>query len=176
MHSNLVIIKYYSSIIGKKYKINFEKTLDKVSDIWYNKTASREGEKPPKLSLLKGLLKMFIQNKNRADGKAPKPSERNAMARPKNPDRVAREEMVTRTIREFSFTFRFVPKGGNSIETQRISFYGNEQSATRKATAYARTLGTLIDEVKLIETKERLLGQTIEKFIENAIVLENTEE
>ena len=98
------------------------------------------------------------------------------MARPKNPERVAREDLVTRNISRFAFTFRYVPKGGNAIETGTCTYYGNEQSATRKATAYARSKGTLIDDVKLAEKTEKLYGMEIEKYIENATVLDDVAE
>lgn len=95
------------------------------------------------------------------------------MARLKNPERIAREDLVTRSISRFVFTFRYVPKGGNSIETGTCAFYGNEQSATRKATAYAREHGTLIDSVILSEKSERLYGMDIEKYISEAVILED---
>lgn len=98
------------------------------------------------------------------------------MARPKNPDRIAREDLVTRTIREFTFRFRYVPFKGNSIETETVSYYGNEQTATRKATAYARTKGTLLDGVELVGNREKLMAQTIETYIENAFILDDLTE
>lgn len=98
------------------------------------------------------------------------------MARPKNPERIAREDLVTRTIVQFTFRFRYVPKGGNSIEEGTFKAYGNEQSATRKATAYARTHGTLIDSVELVSKRGDMIGQTIDKFIENGTVLEENVE
>ena len=94
------------------------------------------------------------------------------MAKPKNPERIAREDLVTRSISRFVFSFRYVPKGGDSIETGTCAFYGNEQSATRKATAYAREKGTLIDSVSLTEQTEKLYGMDIEKFISEASVLD----
>ena len=98
------------------------------------------------------------------------------MARAKNPERIAREDMVTRTVTAFRFTFRFVPKGGNSIENGTCTFYGNEQSATRKATAHAKTLGTLLDGVVLETTKSALIAMNMDKFIENGKVLETYDE
>lgn len=94
------------------------------------------------------------------------------MARPKNPERIAREDLVTRTIVRFNFKFRYVPKGGNSIEEGSFTAYGNEQSATRKATAYARTHGTLIDSVELVSKRGDLIGQSIDEFIKGGKILE----
>ena len=98
------------------------------------------------------------------------------MARPKNPERIAREDLVTRTIVRFNFKFRYVPKGGNSIEEGTFTTYGNEQSATRKATAYARTQGTLIDSVELVSKRGDLIGQSIDEFIKGGKILEENVE
>ena len=94
------------------------------------------------------------------------------MARQKNPERIARENMVTRSIRISEISFRYVPKGGNAIERETINLAGNEQTVIRNATAYARKKGTLIDEVKIESFTERLYGMEIDNFISLAIVLE----
>lgn len=94
------------------------------------------------------------------------------MARQKNPERIARENMVTRSIRIYELSFRYVPKGGNTIERDVINMAGNEQTVLRNATAYARTKGTLIDEVKIQGYTERLYGMEIDNFISRAVVLE----
>ena len=50
------------------------------------------------------------------------------------------------------------------------------QTAQRKATAIAKERGTLLDAVEVVGSSEKLYGMSLEKFIENADVLENETE
>lgn len=98
------------------------------------------------------------------------------MARPKNPDRIPRENLITRTVQLVEVKFRYVPTGGNEILTDSIKVFGNVQTAQRKATAIAKERGTLLDAVEVVGASEKLYGMSLEKFIENADVLEDETE
>lgn len=98
------------------------------------------------------------------------------MARPKNPDRIPRENLITRTVQHVEVKFRYVPTGGNEILTDSIKVFGNVQTAQRKATSIAKERGTLLDSVEVVGSSEKLYGMSLEKFIENAVVLENETE
>ena len=97
------------------------------------------------------------------------------MARPKNPDRIARENLITRTITTCEVTFRYVPHGGNEILTETLRICGNETAAIRTATKTAKELGTLIGEVLVTDKSEKLYGLSLDEFVNVANVLELNE-
>ena len=94
------------------------------------------------------------------------------MPRKRNPERIARENQITRGIACTKVEYSVVPRGGNAIETHSESIYGNTQYAIREAKAHAREIGTLISDVRIIETSAKLYTMKIEDYIAGATVLD----
>lgn len=94
------------------------------------------------------------------------------MPRKANPDRVARENMVTRTIRTTTVKIAYVPNGGKSVEAETVTAYGNEQYAVRTARKSIRAKGTIIGEPEIIESSDKLYAMDYADFIANAKVID----
>ena len=87
--------------------------------------------------------------------------------RPRIPGRVARENLVTRSIITHTVEFRYVPQGGNEVVTGTTEVCGNAQHALRTVAQIVRALGTLIETPTIIQSEKGLWAQTTEEFIEN---------
>ena len=94
------------------------------------------------------------------------------MPRKANPDRIARENLVTRTIKTTTVSVSYVPKGGKTVETETMTAYGNEQFAVRTVRKAVREKGTIVGDVEIIESSDKLYAQTYEEFIKNGRVID----
>lgn len=87
--------------------------------------------------------------------------------RPRIPGRVARENLVTRSIITHTIQYSYVPHGGNAVRTDMTEVCGNAQHALRSVAKMVRAIGTLIETPIIIHSEKGLWGQTTEEFIKN---------
>lgn len=94
------------------------------------------------------------------------------MGRKPNPDRIARETLITRGITELKYRVAYVVKGDEQVKTEFITEFGNAQLAERKIKAHVKELnGVLVSVEKLTETC-KLYGMKIPDYIAAAMVLD----
>lgn len=87
--------------------------------------------------------------------------------RPRIPGRVARENLVTRSIITHTVEYRYVPHGGSEVKRDTTEVCGNAQHALRAVAQMVRIIGTLIETPTIIHSEKGLWGQTTEEFIKN---------
>ena len=87
--------------------------------------------------------------------------------RPRIPGRVARENLVTRSIIIHTVRYKYVPHGGSEVKTDTTEVCGNAQYALRTVAQMVHVVGTLIETPIIIQSEKGLWGQTTEEFIKN---------
>lgn len=87
--------------------------------------------------------------------------------RPRIPGRVARENLVTRSIITHTVEYRYVIRGGSEVKKGTTEVSGNAQHALRTVAQMVRGIGTLIETPVIIHSEKGLWGQTTEEFIKN---------
>ena len=94
------------------------------------------------------------------------------MGRKPNPDRIARETLITRGITEIEYRVIYVVKGEEQVKSEFFKEYGTAQLAERKIKAHVKELnGVLVSIEKLSETC-KLYGMKIPDYIAAATVLD----
>lgn len=87
--------------------------------------------------------------------------------RPRKPGRVARENLVTRSIITHTIEYRYVPHGGSEVKRDTTEVCGNAQHALRTVAQMVRIVGTLIETPVIIKSEKGLWAQTTDEFIKN---------
>lgn len=89
------------------------------------------------------------------------------MARAKNPDRIPRETMVSRTCTETKWRITYVPTDSETVNVMDYTTILGEPRAKAEMRKLIKPIGTLIGMKKVSEEKA-LYGVTVEFFMEHA--------
>lgn len=95
------------------------------------------------------------------------------MGRPKNPDTINRNGCITRGITTNVFEVRYVIEGANSVTTETVEIYGNEQVAEREVRSRYKVGGCTIVGIKKLSSECNLYRMKIEDYVKGAEIIQH---